>query len=159
MITQQELLERFEYRDGELYRKVAPQGTKVGEKVGMLSSNGYVRTKIKCRPALVHRLIFMMHHGYFPEQIDHINGVRSDNRIENLRSVSRPENRYNAKIFSRNKSGVKNVHWLATQKRWAVNITVDKKRKFIGGFTDLEAAELVAQLAREKYHGNFARHI
>jgi hypothetical protein len=159
MITQKELLERFDYQDGELYLKEAIWGHKVGQKIGCVDSKGYVKTTYKKKSCLVHRFIFMMHHGYLPKQIDHINLDKTDNRIENLRAATRSENLRNRSMAKSNKSGVKNVHWLTKNKQWIVNLTVDKKRLFIGGFKDLEAAELVAHLAREKYHGNFARHI
>ncbi len=159
MITQQELLERFEYRDGDLYLKYGVWGHSVGQKIGSLDKRGYIKTTYKKKPHLVHRLIFMMHHGFFPLQVDHVNNDRTDNRIENLRAATPSENLRNRPMSKSNKSGVKNVHWLAKNKQWIVNLTVDRKRLFIGGFKDLEAADLVAQLAREKYHGEFARHI
>jgi hypothetical protein len=153
------LLERFEYRDGELYRKVAPQGSKVGDKVGAESDRGYKQTTINCKHFKNHRLIFMMHHGHMPERVDHINGDVSDNRIENLREATQTENMRNRKISKTNRAGVKNVSWSNHAKSWRVDLKVGGKNQCLGYFKDLEAAELVAHLAREKYYGNFARHI
>ena len=82
---------------------------------------------------------------------------RNDNSIENLRPAN-SKNQQNAKIRKDNKSGIKGVYWFAELKKWKVDIGVNGKRKYIGVFNDLELAELVAQEARDKYHGKFARH-
>ncbi len=155
MITQQELLERFEYRDGKLCRQL-----KTGLKaMGTLTAYGYIQARINNKSYLVHRLIFLMHHGYLPKQVDHINNDKTDNRIENLRESTQSENMFNVKINKLNTSGVKNVYWHKRAKSWCVRVKVEAKEKYIGLFKDLEAAELAAHLAREKYHGEFARHI
>jgi hypothetical protein len=159
MITQQELLERFEYRDGELYRKTSRGNRTAGTKVGCIDDKGYIKTEIDNTHQVVHRLIFMMHHGYMPEMVDHVNGVRTDNRIENLRAANPYENSRNSRIAKTNKCGVKNVYWHPHSKCWLVRVMAKGKNHCVGYFKDLEAAELVAQLAREKYHGEFARHI
>lgn len=56
-----------------------------GKVVGSLATTGYLETAIKQKRYLVHRLVFLYHHGYLPEFVDHRNGVRTDNQIENLR--------------------------------------------------------------------------
>ena len=155
MITQQELLDRFEYCDGNLYLK----SSNPRRKVGSPSDRGYIQTTIKGKNFKNHRLIFMMHYGRLPERIDHINGNVSDNRIENLREATQTENMCNRKVSKTNKSGVKNVSWNNHAQSWRIDLQVSGKAYCFGYFKDLEAAELVAHLAREKYHGNFARHI
>ena len=87
--------ELFEYKDGNLYNKVhrgyqAPIGAKVGHK----DSNGYLNVKAKGNRLLVHRVIWEMHNGKIPDgmQVDHINHVRDDNRIENLQILTSKQN-------------------------------------------------------------------
>lgn len=157
MLSQAELHERFEYRNGELFYKISPlPKIKVGSKVGSVNRAGYVKVTLNKKKYFVHRIIFMMQHGYLPKEIDHINCNPSDNRIENLREVNRTQNRYNIVSYKTNTSGVKNVVKNKKLNKWEVSINVDGKRKYIGVFEDFELAELVAMEARHKYHGVFA---
>ena len=69
----------------------------------------------------------MYHHGYFPEAVDHIDGDRFNNKIENLREATHVENHYNRKVQKNNKSGSKNVCWHKLINKWSVDLTVNKK--------------------------------
>lgn len=152
------LHELLEYRDGALYWKVDRGSQKCKGKKAGCENLGYMKFRVReiGGSMLVHRAIFAMHHGYFPAEIDHINGNKLDNRIENLREVSRSQNRMNIGRNGQNKSGCKNVYFY--KNKWGVRIIVDKKRLFLGVFEDLELADLVAHAAREKYHGAYANH-
>ena len=166
MITQAELVKMFDYHhNGYLVRKYSGAGrsNKAGATVGNYGSKNlghrncrYISTKINGQHYSVHLLIYCYHHGVLPKQLDHANGNSLDNRIENLRLATNFENAQNRKKFVNNTSGVKNVSWHKAQQKWFVYIDVNKKRKNIGYFKDLEFAELVALEAREKYHGAFA---
>jgi hypothetical protein len=90
--------------------------------------------------------------------VDHINGIQTDNRIENLRPATYLENNRNARIRKDNSSGCKNVSWRSDRKKWSVAIKINGKRKNLGCFVDLELADLVAHEARDLYHKDFARH-
>ena len=166
MITQTELKELFDYReDGNLIRKHACKGNGnyAGRVVGckpkkITRSHRYVSTKIKGQHYSVHKLIYLWHTGVWPEQLDHINNNSFDNRIENLRLVNSSQNASNRKLFRSNTSGIKGVSWHKASNKWFVYVDVNKKRKNIGYFTDLELAELVAIEARNKYHGEYANH-
>jgi hypothetical protein len=92
-----------------------------------------------------------------PKEIDHINGDRQDNRLENLREVTRSQNQLNKSLAKNNTSGTKGVSWHKKSKSWTVRLSVDKQSKNIGYFKDLELAELVAIEARNKYHGNYTK--
>ena len=151
--------EYFEYKDGHLYsKKRLSSNVWEGKKIGKPRPDGYCNVRLHGVRYYVHRIIFMMHYGYIPKQIDHIDGNPSNNKIENLRETNYTTNNYNKKIMTNNKSGVKGVNWHKGGKKWRVEITVNKKNLYLGLFDDLELAELVAQEARNKYHGSFARH-
>jgi hypothetical protein len=158
-MLKQDLLDIFEYRDGNLYWK-KPTGNRVkkGSKVGSIGSNGYLAVKINGKSYLVHRLIYLYHNGYLPTIVDHKDNNQLNNDIDNLRGATHAENRQNAKLRKDNKSGTKGISWDKTHKHWKVQINKDSKAICIGNFEDLELAELVAVMAREKYHGKFARY-
>ena len=162
-LTQDKVKQLFEYRDGALFWKhrTISRGRKLkkgGQKVTTVAPDGYLRVGFNGRQYLVHRVIFLYHHGFLPECLDHINGIRSDNRIENLRPATSYENICNSKFRSDNTSGVKGVHWNCVKKKWQVRLHVEKKVKSLGYYDDLELAELVIMEARDKYHKEFANH-
>lgn len=93
MITQQELLSRFLYKDGTLIYKYSIGKRKLGTIAGYIKPDGYWRVYIRNKAYYLHRLIWLYHYGKFPsKELDHINGDKSDNRIENLREVSHKDN-------------------------------------------------------------------
>ena len=148
----------FEYKDGELFRKVSKGASKKGSKAGTKKPDGCSHVRIESGTYLLHRVIFMMHYGYVPDQIDHIDGNRSNNRIENLRPATHSQNAQNAKTRKDNLFGIKNVSFSKRTNKWKVRIQANKKRLFIGAFDNLELAELVAMEARDKYHGQYAKY-
>ena len=158
-ITKEILNFLFNYKNGELYWNFSlscksPKGTIAGS----VKKDNYRRIGINKKVYLAHRLIFMMFHGYFPKFVDHIDGNKLNNCIENLREVTHSQNMKNQKISISNTSGYKNVSWNKKQKKWRVALKINYKDKEIGYFKDIELADLVAQEARDKYHGKFARH-
>jgi len=100
----------------------------------------------------------MMHHGYVGDQIDHIDGNSLNNKIENLRVVTNSQNQLNRKLSSNSKTKFKGVSKHAQVDRYMVRLRIKGKETYFGLFEDLELAGLVADMAREKYHGEFARH-
>lgn len=158
MITQKEVKELFYYENGELYWRVSRTNrVKVGQRVGSKTMNKYACATVNNKPYKVHRLIFLYHHGWMPKEIDHINNLKHDNRIENLRPVTKTQNQYNAKLRRDNISGIKNVSWYSQTKKWKVQIKINGKKKHLAYTDDLEFAELIAEEARNKYHKTFAR--
>ena len=151
----------FEYRDdGNLVWRVSRPGGKAiaGQVVGNRRRDGYVTVGLLGKKWLLHRIVYAMHHGHMPDVIDHIDGDPSNNRVENLRPADNSKNQWNRKIDSRSKLGVKNVYFHNRDKTYGVRMKIDGKVKTIGYYKDLELAELVATLAREKFFGDFARH-
>jgi hypothetical protein len=159
MITQQELIELFDYRNGKIFIKHnIGKRSKIGYETGHLGDKGYLRLKIRSKSYLVHRLIFLMHKGYLPEFIDHINGDRADNNIDNLREATRSQNCQNAKLSKVNRSGVKGVSWHKYNQKWYARISLDGKRIDLGYFDSLIEAEATIKATREKLHGVFSNH-
>ena len=158
-INQEFLNQILTYKDGQLYWIASRKGgtATAGSLAGCKNSGGYWHTRVNGSRYANHRLIFLMHHGYLPEFIDHIDGNRENNRIENLRKASRQQNNCNARIRMDNTSGVKGVNWHKKTGKWTVRVQINKTRKCFGLFDDLELAQLVAVEARAKYHEEFAR--
>jgi hypothetical protein len=154
-MTQEYAHSLFEYKDGSLYWKVrkAPH-VKIGARVGS-PILGYESVYVDGRNWRIHRLVFLMQHGYMPKMIDHINGDRKDNRIENLREANHQTNAYNQNMKCNNKSGIKGVSWNKDRQKWVVRVNHNKKtyQRYV---QDLELAELVAIEMRSKLHGEFA---
>lgn len=151
--------EYFDHKDGHLYWKKVMHPNKqylVGQEVGSIHKTGYRHVTWMGKIHKVHRLIFLLKHGYLPKEIDHINGDRQDNRIENLREVTRSENQFNKAMCSNNTSGFRGVNWHKHSKSWVVRVCTKGKTKILGYFKDLELAGLVADEARNLYHGKFA---
>ena len=158
MLTQSIVLENFDHKDGQLFWKKSRGNVKKFTKAGTLGSHGYYQIRFLGKTYLTHRLVYLFVHGQMPSQIDHIDGDKTNNRIENLRSCNQSENRMNAICSSLNKIGIKNVCWSKSNKRWRVQVKKQGKNVYDAHFEDLELAELVAIEARNKYHGLFAKH-
>lgn len=107
-----------------------------------------------------HRVAWALYYGGWPTgHIDHINGVRNDNRIINLRSVSMQENSKNMKIPSRNTSGVIGVYYNKECGKWVAQINIDKKMVWLGFFETKLAAINARKESETKngYHKNHGR--
>ena len=153
------LHELFEYRDGELYWKVDRYRVKSsGKLAGWIENTGYRRVLIDGKKYQIHRLVYMMHYGFMPNTIDHFDGNRLNNKIENLRPATVEENCRNSIRRTNNTSGVKGVFWNKQTAQWRAQIRSKGKRIHIGLFDSINEAENAIKNARTVYHGNFANH-
>ena len=119
---------------------------------------GYRRGKIFQKSIYLHRAAWVISYDNWDfDEIDHINGNILDNRIKNLRAVSRCQNMKNAKMNSKNTSGYNGVFWNKKNKKWIAQIEVDKKRKYLGSFDDIRCA-LAARLEAQRGHDFTNRH-
>jgi len=126
------------------------------EALAFKNGQGYgMGSVLKCRHMISHWAAWAITYGRYPEDnIDHINGDRSDNRLCNIRAVTHAENQRNMKKNHRNKSGQVGVFWLAAPKRWWAYIGSGETRETIGYFVnkdDAIAARLKAQ-AKAGFH-------
>lgn len=158
-LTQDYVKSLFDYKDGNLYWKTKTtkfSPISAGKIAGALSSNGYINIGINNKLYLNHRIIFLYHHGYMPKLIDHIDRNKQNNNIENLREVTRAENRVNAKLQKNNISGCRNVNWSKKERKWVVQMAVNKKKLRFGTYYDLEVAKFIAETMQYKYYGLIA---
>jgi hypothetical protein len=160
MLTQEMANKYFEYRHGTLYWKEKTSNkspVKVGDACGRPTKSGHIQTTVHRKLYGNHRIIFLMHHGYIPKEVDHADGNPLNNRIENLRPATRAENQYNRKINKNNTSGVKGVAWHKYKKKWVAKTNVNGKRHYLGYFDTIEDAAKLLKQFRQDNHGNFAR--
>ena len=104
---------------------------------GCVTKYGYVQINFRGKSYPAHRLAWLFTYGEWPEYIDHINHVRTDNRINNLRSVTPMESSRNLLLLKRNKLGVTGVCWRNRDKCWAAYIYVKGECIFLGSGLDL----------------------
>jgi HNH endonuclease len=153
--------ERWHYGDGGLV------SNKTGKPVGSSNpNNSYLTVQIQQNNEVthrlrVHRVIFLLHYGYMPETVDHINGDASDNRIENLRAATLAENARNTGITSRNKLGYKGVVYEQRLggKPYVCYIKINGKRTRQGNYATPEEAHAVYQRVAAEAFGEFARFV
>lgn len=143
MITQIRLRELLEYapETGEFIWKVSHPRAGAGAAAGATDHYGYVVIRLDKRLYKAHRLAWLYVHGEWPSQnIDHINRVKNDNRIANLRLADQSVNMHNVDARVSSKSGVAGVTWRADRKKWNARIKVGYKNFNLGLFDDMAAA-------------------
>jgi len=121
---------------------------------------GYRQGSIFSVMYLAHRVVWAVHQGEWPtHEIDHINGVKNDNRIENLRAVTRVANSRNLPKRADNSSGVTGVTWNKNALKWTAQITVNTQQVHLGVFTKRDDAIAARKAAEAKYgfHENHGR--
>ena len=149
-ITYERVRELFNYNPatGDLIRRVdkrSGRGSKegggrihcrAGDIVGSINgTTGYKVVRVDMVIYFVHRLIWLWQYGYFPENdIDHINRDKTDNRLENLREVTRSCNIKNRPLQGNNSTGVCGVEYRPKDKRWLARIAHNKEQVYLGVF-------------------------
>ncbi len=146
---------------GVLTRRVAPprRPDLLGKVIGSRCVDGYLKARIGSQYYYTHRLVWAHYYGDSPQEIDHIDGDRSNNRLSNLRDVSHSNNCHNRPSFNGTKrksaSGIKGVYLIANG-RYKTTIRVQNRQIYIGQFKTLaEAAEARSRAAAELV-GEFA---
>lgn len=123
--------------------------------------DGYLNGKLEKNNFLAHRIIWAIYHGYEPKlEIDHINGNRSDNRIANLRQVTKAENAQNRKTRRTSKSGIDGVYWVQKIQKWRAVKYENKKARSLGVFENLNDAIQcrINYLKNSHFHKNHNAH-
>jgi len=134
-----------------------------GRRAGSINANGYVVVEVVIDPERRtvlqgHRLAWALHHGEWPRvEIDHINGIRADNRMANMRDITGAENQRNRKMPVGNASGVTGVSWHKSSGKWIACIRCDGRQKHLGTYRDITEA-IAARRAAEIQLGYSPRH-
>lgn len=155
-ITQKALHEYFSYDNGNLIWKIRKGRIAKGSIAGYKQKNGYIYLQLNRKMLRIHRLIFLMHHGYMPKEIDHINRIRDDNRIENLREVTRMQNCMNASLRKDNTTNIKGVSYSKRDNMWQAYININQKRIPLGHFKSLFDACCIRKSYENKHFGDYA---
>lgn len=126
------------------------------KQAGTQNGNGYIRIALAGKRYYAHRLAWLKFYGEMPDgEIDHINGIGNDNRIANLRLAQRSENAANQGKRSSNTTGFKGVSWSLSRKKFVAQITVNKKNKFLGHFSNPSDAHAAYTRAAKEFFGEF----
>lgn len=159
-LTQELVKEYFMYKDGILYwnkrprRNVEPNA-KAGHSFQDHTGNFRIRISFKRKRYFASQIIFLYHHGYLPETVDHEDRNTLNDKIENLRAASKFEN-------ARNRSSAKNSSskYLGVSIRkngkWAAHIRILGELKYLGYYFDETEAALAYNKAALEFHGDFA---
>jgi hypothetical protein len=139
-VNKEEILRLYEYRDGELYWRVARSNrVKVGQLAGDVDGRGYRRVYSNGRHWKVHRLIWIMHNRFLDDNeiIDRIDRDRTNNRIENLRLSNKSANAINSDFTER----AKGYHYDSNRGKWRAQISINNKSVTLGRFDTKEEAQ------------------
>lgn len=122
---------------------------------------GYLRASIFAKFMSAHRVAWAIHYGDFAKEIDHIDGDRTNNRISNLRSVTRSENCRNRGVRSDNSSGRVGVYWAKNMSKWRARITLHGKETRLGSFENYEDAVAAREDAEKRmgFHENHGKRL
>ena len=167
ILTQEDVNELFEYKDGDLYWKIDIYSginhkiphIKIGDKTGCIAKNtGGNYYKQLCYNGKIYktaRLIFLMHNGYLPEKIIYKDGNTLNTRIKNLLEANSSQTLCRTNKYSTNKTGYRGVFFDKKIKKYKVYITKNNKQLYLGSYNILEEASKIYEIARKKYYGDF----
>lgn len=160
-VTLERLRELFNYNKltGQFIRLInkGPH-EKVGDVAGFIDDEGYVKIKVDSARYRGHQLAWFMSYGVWAKEIDHRNGVRSDNSIDNLRDASHSENQQNiGGARKHNKCGLLGASFNKRVGRYHSQIQVDKKKIHLGFFDTAQLAHEAYLSAKAKLHPFGAR--
>jgi hypothetical protein len=156
-ITQELLKSWFDYHpDGYfVYKKAGYRRNRIGQRVQQQPSvQGYLRICVQGKRVREHRAIFLWHHGFLPSIIDHINGRKTDNKIENLRAATNSENLCNRPAQKNSTTQFKNIY--LQNGKYCVQIKKNKVIYRFGRYKDFNDAVIARNNAIKSLHFEFA---
>lgn len=144
ILTQDKLKELLTYNpDTGVFTWLTPTSNRVKRNsvCNCHDKHGYIVVRINRRLYKAHQLAWLYTFGSFAKELDHINKIRNDNRIVNLRLATRSQQMHNAGMLKNNTSGVKGVSWHKAAKKWHARIWVNGKCLSVGYFDTIDAAQ------------------
>ena len=132
------------------------RGRKNDLSAGSLGGSGYCLIQINGKRYYAHRLAFIYMTDQYPDEIDHINQTKDDNRWCNLRKCTTSQNHANISINKNNTSGYKGVCWHKWNKKWCAQIRINRKKYHIGYFACKHEAARAYNITAMDYFGDFA---
>lgn len=159
MLTQERVREllRYEPETGNLIWRVTKSAKAVaGSLAGSVNAKGHVNLQVDGKMYAAHQVVYLMHHGHIPDEIDHGNRVKTDNRIENLRSATSSQNKGNIGLLRTNQSGYRGVSLNSRSGKWHAQIKIGGKQTYLGRFDTPEQAALRYNEAARQHFGEFA---
>lgn len=160
MLTQARLKQLFSYDpDTGIFTRLFVPGLRTDRLMQPIYSptNGYLAFAVDGVKYKAHRLAWLYMTGEWPKGlIDHKNGVKGDNRFDNLREASQAQNMRNQGLQAHNSSGFTGVYWNKCAAKWQAYIKVDRKVRYLGIFEVKEDAVAARRVAEIEYFGEFA---
>jgi hypothetical protein len=157
MLTQDELKSHLHYdQDTGIFTRLVSNNNKfrIGDIAGYLNDSGYI--SINYKYYLSHRLAWLYIHGEFPvNEIDHINGIKNDNRIENLRKATKAQNQMNKPAPKTNTSNFKGVSWHKRIGKWFASASKYNKKISLGYYLTAEEASIAYKNFTKQNHREF----
>lgn len=150
-------------KTGLRWKKVwgAKNQINIGDESGTLHHKGYYITGFNGKLYLNHRIVYFLHHGYCSDILDHLDCIRSNNNINNLREATAENNQQNAKLSKRNNTGIKGLS-IAKNKYWRLQIRKNGKHVFHEIYKLSEKTKdecrVILENKRKEFHGQFANH-
>lgn len=146
----------YDPETGHIFRTKCRGGVRADIRAGTVTANGYRKITFMGRLYREHRLAWWLHYGRWPDgDIDHINGVRDDNRIANLREATRSQNMGNTGKRRTNKVGAKGV--VQVGNRFGAWITEGGNSRYLGLFATVKEASARYEAEAQKLFGEFAQ--
>jgi hypothetical protein len=153
LLLQQDLVDLLDYcqESGVFKWKKKRRGIKTDVALGSDNGFGYLRITVLGKSYYAHRLAWFYVYGVWADEIDHINGIRSDNRINNLRNVNRQTNaQYRHGPQKNNKNKVLGVSLHKASNKWQAHICIAKEKKYLGLFDDINEAHKAYLIERKR---------
>ena len=162
MLTDKEkyIVEKLSYNPetGLVSWKSGPASYRAGSIAGNLRPDGYIDIRVDGRLIRAHRIAWFLHHGRWPiHQIDHMNGIRNDNRIENLRECTPRQNSQNSIKRTRSNgasytSSLVGVSWSNRRNRWIAQMRINGPNTYLGSYKSEQEAYQAYLDAKIKHH-------
>lgn len=143
----------YEPSTGLFYWRNSKRSDRNGELAGSLLRTGYVTINLAGEAYQAHRLAWLYAYGVWPAaDLDHINRVKNDNRIANLREATRDENYQNKTRYKRKTLGLPGAYYRAKTGRWESQINFQKRLRFLGSFATEQEAHEAYKIAKQQLH-------